>query len=123
MEFQHFVQLIAIGLQARIPMHMTGFPGVGKTEFTKSLEAGFAQAGLKCKVFILIGSIREPQDFGGFPVSTPDGVRLLPMAWARDAQRLAEDGYMVVRLSGRAHHGPADDAGGDVALADGERLR
>ena len=96
MEFRHFVQLIAIGLQARIPMHMTGFPGVGKTEFTKSLEAGFARAGIKCKVFILIGSIREPQDFGGFPVSTPDGVRLLPMAWARDAQRLAEDGYMVV---------------------------
>ena len=40
MEFKHFVQLIAIGLQARIPMHMTGFPGVGKTEFTKSLETG-----------------------------------------------------------------------------------
>jgi len=38
MEFKHFVQLIAIGLQARIPMHMTGFPGVGKTEFTRSLE-------------------------------------------------------------------------------------
>src|SRR3981189_2738994 len=96
MEFRHFVQLIAIGLQARIPMHMTGFPGVGKTEFTKSLEAGFAQAGTKCKIFILIGPLGEPKDFGGFPVSTPDGVRLLPMAWARDAQRLAEDGYMVV---------------------------
>jgi MoxR-like ATPase len=96
MEFRHFVQLIAIGLQARIPMHMTGFPGVGKTEFTKSLETGFARAGVKCKVFILIGSIREPQDFGGFPVSTQDGVRLLPMAWAHDARRLAEDGYMVV---------------------------
>ncbi len=96
MDFRHFVQLIAIGLQARVPMHMTGFPGVGKTEFTKSLETGFDRAGLKCKVFILIGSIREPQDFGGFPVSTPDGVRLLPMAWARDAQRLAQDGYMVV---------------------------
>ena len=99
MEFTHFVQLIAIGLQARIPMHMTGFPGVGKTEFTKSLEAGFARAGVKCKVFILIGSIREPQDFGGFPVSTPDGVRLLPMAWARDAKRLAEEGYLVIDLS------------------------
>ena len=86
MRFKQFVQLIAIGLQARIPMHMTGFPGVGKTEFTKSLEAGFARAGIKCKVIILVGSIREPQDFGGFPVSTPDGVRLLPMAWARDAQ-------------------------------------
>ena len=96
MEFTHFVQLIAIGLQARIPMHMTGFPGVGKTEFTKSLEEGFTRAGVKCKVVILIGSIREPQDFGGFPVSTPDGVRLLPMAWARDAKRLADEGYLVI---------------------------
>ena len=96
MEFRHFVQLIAIGLQARIPMHMTGFPGVGKTAFTRSLEDGFANAGLKAKVIVLVGSIREPQDFGGFPVSTADGVRLLPMAWARDAKRLAEDGYMVI---------------------------
>jgi len=96
MEFSHFVRLIAIGLQARIPIHMTGFPGVGKTEFTKSLEGAFTRVGIKCKVFILIGSIREPQDFGGFPVSTPDGVRLLPMAWARDAKRLAEDGYLVI---------------------------
>ena len=96
MEFTHFVQLIAIGLQARIPMHMTGFPGVGKTEFARSLETGFTRAGIKCKVVILVGSIREPQDFGGFPVSTPDGVRLLPMAWARDAQRLAAEGYLVV---------------------------
>src|SRR4029078_10156075 len=96
MDFRHFVQLIAIGLQARIPMHMTGYPGVGKTEFTKSLETGFARAGIKCKVIVLIGSIREPQDFGGFPVPPPDGVRLLPMAWAHDARRLAEDGHIVV---------------------------
>ena len=53
MTFKHFVQLIAIGLQARIPMHMTGFPGVGKTEFTKSLEGAFMRAGIKCKVIIL----------------------------------------------------------------------
>src|SRR5688500_8317661 len=96
MEFPQFVQLIAIGLQARVPMHITGFPGVGKTEFTKSLESGFTRAGLKCKVFTLVGSIREPQDFGGFPVSTTDGVRLLPMAWARDAARLADEGYLVI---------------------------
>jgi len=32
MEFAHFVRLIAIGLQARVPMHITGFPGVGKTD-------------------------------------------------------------------------------------------
>src|SRR5678809_692314 len=96
MEFKQFVQLIAIGLQARIPMHMTGFPGVGKTEFAKSLEAGFSRTGVPCKVFTLVGSIREPQDFGGFPVSTPDGVRLLPMAWARDAKRLADEGVLVI---------------------------
>jgi hypothetical protein len=96
MKFNDFTHLVAIGLQARVPMHMTGLPGVGKTEFTKSLEHGFARAGIPCKVIILVGSIREPQDFGGFPVSTPDGVRLLPMAWARDAKRLAEEGYLVV---------------------------
>jgi AAA domain (dynein-related subfamily) len=96
MTFKHFVQLISIGLQARIPMHMTGFPGVGKTEFTKSLEGAFTRAGIKCKVIILVGSIREPQDFGGFPVSTPDGVRLLPMAWARDAREWAQEGHMVI---------------------------
>src|SRR3712207_5966879 len=96
MEFSHFVQLVAIGLQARIPMHITGFPGIGKTEFTKSLEAGFSRANIKCKVFTLIGSIREPQDFGGFPVSTPEGVRLMPMAWAREAARLAADGHLVI---------------------------
>ena len=61
MEFRHFVQLIAIGLQARIPMHMTGFPGVGKTEFTKSLEAGFARVGIKCKVVVLVqAALRTP---------------------------------------------------------------
>jgi hypothetical protein len=96
MKFGQFVQLVAIGLQARIPMHITGFPGVGKTEFTKSLETGFARAGIKSKVIILIGSIREPQDIGGFPVSTADGVRLLPMAWAQDARRLADDGHLVI---------------------------
>jgi len=74
MDFTHFVQLIAIGLQARIPMHMTGFPGVGKTEFTKSLETGFTRVGIKCKVFVLVGSIREPQDFGGIPFSPRVGV-------------------------------------------------
>jgi hypothetical protein len=36
MTFKHFVQLIAIGLQARIPMHITGFPGVGKVSSARS---------------------------------------------------------------------------------------
>src|SRR5688572_9162326 len=122
MEFPKFVQLIAIGLQARVPMHITGIPGVGKTEFTKSLESGFTRAGLKCKVFTLVGSIREPQDFGGFPVSTADGVRLLPMAWARDAARLADDGYLVIAFLDELTTVP-HDPGCDAAAAHRKRLR
>jgi hypothetical protein len=69
-EFRHFVQLIAIGLQARIPMHMTGFPGVGKTEFIKSLEAGFDRVGIKCAA--------APR-----PI-TDDFLKLLEDSFARD---------------------------------------
>jgi hypothetical protein len=86
MEFRHFVQLIAIGLQARIPMHMTGFPGVGKTEFTKSLEAGFARAGIKCKVFILIGRSRAA---GLRRLSGVDAGRRPPAADGLGARRAA----------------------------------
>ena len=104
MEFKHFVQLIAIGLQARIPMHMTGFPGVGKTEFAKSLETGFSRAGIKCKVMILIGSIREPQDFGGFPVSTPDGDVIKESIGAFPRLVLAEGDYhLIARNEGRIY--------------------
>jgi len=76
-------------------MHMIGFPGVGKTEFTRSLESGFARAGIKVQVVSSAPSVSHSR-IGAFLVSTPDGVRLLPMAWARDAQRLAAEGYMVV---------------------------
>ena len=48
-------------------MHITGFPGVGKTEFTKSLEAGFTRAGVKCKVFTLVGSIRSRRTSAASP--------------------------------------------------------
>ena len=51
----------------------------------------------------------------GFPVSTPDGVRLMPMAWARDAQRLAEDGYMVIVFLDELTTRSTDDADGYVA--------
>lgn len=90
MELQHFVQLIALGLQAPGPMHMTGFPGLGKTEFTRSLEVGFDRVVIK---FQGGGPGRVDSRTTGLP--RPSGVeagrRLPPMAWAQDAQRLAEE--------------------------------
>src|SRR5688572_32837333 len=42
---------------------------------------------------------REPQDFGGFPVSTPDGVRLLPMARSEEhTSELQSQSNLVCRL-------------------------
>jgi hypothetical protein len=113
-DFKHFVQLIAIGLQARIPMHMIGFPGVGKTEFTKSLETGFARAGSSARSSSSIGSIREPQDFGGFPVSTQ--MASACCRWPGRATRCAWPRTVTwCGLSRRADHRSADDAGGHAA--------
>jgi len=59
-------------------------PGTGKTQSVLA----FARA-LQRRVYVLIGSIREPADVGGYPqlVRTPDGeayMRLVPPKWALD---------------------------------------
>jgi hypothetical protein len=95
-DYKMFIKLVSIGIQARIPMHFVGYPGTGKTELTKSLAKAFTDAGQPCRVYVLIGSIREPQDFGGFPIQTPEGVRLAPMQWAREANEYANKGYLVI---------------------------
>jgi len=95
-EFRHFVQLIAIGLQARIPMHMTGFPGVGKTEFTKSLEAGFDRVGIKCKVVVLVGRSGNHRTSAAFRCRRRTACACCRWPGRATAQRLAEDGYLVV---------------------------
>jgi hypothetical protein len=89
MDFPHFVRLIAIGLQAGTPMHITGYPGVGKTEFTKSLETRFTRAGIKCCA------------------AAADG--LGPRCHA--ARRRGLHGH---RLPRRADHCSTDDPGGDT---------
>jgi hypothetical protein len=91
----HFVQLIAIGLQAQFPA-MTGFPGVGRPSSPES-RGGVHARGRQVQVVILVGSIRSHRISAASGLD-PDGVRLLPMAWARDAKRLAEDGYLVIVL-------------------------
>jgi len=67
-----------------------GSPGTGKTSAVVALAAA---AGWPCEV--VIGSIREPSDFGGLPVVSGGGVQLAPPAWA---QRLCAAGHGLLFL-------------------------
>jgi MoxR-like ATPase len=67
-----------------------GSPGTGKTSAVVSLADAI---GWPCEV--VIGSIREPTDFGGLPVVHDGDVRLAPPAWAR---RLVDAGHGLLFL-------------------------
>lgn len=65
-------------------------PGVGKS----SLAAALADAD-QVPYEVVLGSLREPSDFGGLPVVTGDGVALHAPAWARRLIE-AECGYLLL---------------------------
>ena len=79
-----------------LPMLLVGPPGVGKSAGTGDL----AQAcGLLFKA--LIGSIRDPADFGGYPAADPDDrqfARALLPQWLRDLAVWGKDGQGGVLL-------------------------
>jgi len=77
-------------LRAGTPVLIWGPPGVGKTATVYALGRS-----LGLPVESVIASIRDPADFGGFPVPAQDGLRLEPMAWAK---RLAEAGRGILFL-------------------------
>lgn len=81
---------LGVALAADVPVALRGDPGVGKTSM---ITATAAAAGWHLEVVVL--SIREPADIGGFPVVDADGrVRLAPPAWAATANH-ATDGALV----------------------------
>ncbi|MDA3642293.1 AAA family ATPase, partial [Mycobacterium xenopi] len=76
--------------RAGVPVLLRGGPGQGKSSLVRGLAAS---AGLRCET--VLGSIREPAEIAGMPVTTADGVRLEPPAWAK---RLAAEGEGVLFL-------------------------
>lgn len=68
---------LAVALQAGENMLLWGGPGEGKT----SLMVAMAQQ-LGWHHEVVIGSIRDATDFGGFPVRSEGGVRLEPPTWS-----------------------------------------
>jgi MoxR-like ATPase len=90
-------RLIKASLDSGIPGIVTGPPGTGKTGYVKDLE-GSLIAGRPVKVLQLLASVREPTDIGGYPVPDLENwvVRNMPVDWAVEAGRLADEGYLVV---------------------------
>jgi len=66
----------AIAVQANIPTILWGAPGIGKTSWLEALGES-----MKCKVFTVIGSTRDPADIAG--MMRRDGT-VTPPVWAKE---------------------------------------
>lgn len=64
---------------ARVAVLLWGDPGVGKTSV---MEAVAKARGARAEV--IIGSVREPGDFAGMPMRTPNGMEMMAPRWALD---------------------------------------
>lgn len=95
--------VLSLCVQCGVPGLVWGPPGTGKSSFIVALAAA-----LGVPVEVIIASIREPSDFGGLPAIYPDGVRMVPPAWAK---RLHEAGRGIAFFDEISTAAPAVQAG------------
>lgn len=76
------IDVIQLCIQANAPVLVWGPPGTGKTSYVASLGRALAW-----HTEVLIASIRDPADFGGYPVVREGRFDFAPAPWAR---RIAE---------------------------------
>lgn len=110
--------------RAGVPVLLLSAPGMGKTSLVRALADSRGEA---CET--VLGSIREPADFGGMPMVTDDGAILHPPAWAR---RLAAVGSGIAFLDELTTCPPAVQAAmlavsldrtvGDLTLPEGVQI-
>ena len=84
------MEALAVGVSTGVPVLLWGSPGTGKTSAVCALGEAMGWP-----VEVVIGSIREPADFGGLPVVVSGEVRLAPPAWAK---RLCAEGRGLLFL-------------------------
>ena len=85
--YELLLTLIGICIKTDLPVHVQGMPGIGKTKILEMLARVF-----DADLAVLIGSIADPTDFGGLPMATPEGVRMLPREWAKRLNACTENG-------------------------------
>lgn len=95
--------VLTLCVQSGVPALVWGPPGTGKSSFINALGGP-----LGMPVEVIIASIREPSDFGGLPAIYPDGVRMVPPAWAK---RLHEAGRGIAFFDEISTAAPAVQAG------------
>lgn len=75
--------VVALAIQAHVPVYLVSEPGVGKSAVTRAIADA-----MRLRLWTLLLSVREPTDQGGLPaVYELDGeqlVRMVPPGWARE---------------------------------------
>ena len=83
--------IVAVAVQANLPVLIWGEPGTGKTSFIYQLGKA-----LDVPTKVVIAALHEPADFGGWPVPEDQkAVRFLPPSWAYE---LLEKGKGILFL-------------------------
>lgn len=70
-----------------VPVLIEGPPGVGKTSVIEQLGNQ-----LGWHVEVVVGSFRDPADVGGWPINTPEGIKLDPPGFVKRILKAAEKG-------------------------------
>lgn len=86
---EQLLTLASVAVQANVPTILWGEPGIAKS----ALIAGIFDS-LRWPYEIILGSIRDPTDFVGWPTNTEHGVVMSPHAWV---MRLTEKNLGVDR--------------------------
>lgn len=76
------IQLVQLAILAKVPVILWGRPGEGKT----STVAAIAKS-MGYHLEVLLGSLRDRTDIGGFPVVEDGEIQLKPMGWVRRLQQ------------------------------------
>jgi hypothetical protein len=87
-------------VQARVPVLMTGQPGIGKSAGTESMFEDTPCTAAGCDggpshLFVLLASVREPTDIAGWPTRTDKGVVVTGPSWVTFINELHEAGHFV----------------------------
>jgi hypothetical protein len=88
LETEKQIQIVAIALQANVPLLLESDPGLAKTAIIAAINR---RLGWKHKA--LIGSQQDPTDYSGLPYITDKGVEMMAYRWAREfsAEAMGDD--------------------------------